>query len=245
MDLELTGRTALVTGASSGLGLASAQALRAEGVNVVMFARREHLLRTEAERIGGTAVAGDLRSNADLQRAISAATAMGGPDILVLNGGGPPAGAAVDATATAVREAFDLLFGPMVALVNFALPHLLDKGWGRIISISSGSVRTPVANLALSNAVRPGVWGYLKALAAEVADRGVTVNSVAAGALATDRTRQLHGDSPPAGLLAQIPAGRLGGAQELGDMVCFLSSARAAYVTGAFIPVDGGLSRAL
>jgi 3-oxoacyl-[acyl-carrier protein] reductase len=246
MELGLTGRTALVMGASSGLGLASAQALHEEGANVVMLARREELLRQEAERISATPVVGDVHRTPDLERAIqTAAETHGGLDILVLNGGGPPPGSAQVVSEKSIQQSVSLLLKPVVAAVNAALPHLRASGQGRIISISSVSVREPVDGLALSNAVRPGVWGYLKTLSRELAQGGITVNLVAPGRIATARLTELFGGDLPPSAADGIPAGRLGRPEELGAVVCFLASARASYLNGVLIPVDGGLSRSL
>jgi 3-oxoacyl-[acyl-carrier protein] reductase len=246
MDLGLTGRTALVMGASSGLGLASAEALREEGANVVMLARREELLHQEAERIGALPAVGDVRSGEDLERAVeSAVDRYGGLDILVLNGGGPPPGPAQSASTDAVGQAVELLLRPVVAAVGAALAHLRDSEQGRIISIASVSVLEPVDGLVLSNAVRPGVWGYLKTLSREVGRDGITVNAVAPGRIATARLTELYGGQPPESAAGGIPLGRLGEPRELGDVVCFLASRQASYLNGVIIPVDGGSSRAL
>ena len=246
MDLGLGGATALVLGASSGLGLASAEALREEGANVVMLARREEPLHEHARRLGATAVPGDVRERADLERAVETAVGTyGGLDVLVLNSGGPPAGRAQDSDEDAVRLAVELLLTPVVTLTRAALPHLRASGRGRIISIASITVFEPVANLALSNAVRPGVWGYLKTLADEVAPDGITVNAVAPGRIFTARTRALFGERPPASEIETIPLGRYGTPRELGDVICFLASRQASYLTGTIVRVDGGLSRSL
>jgi 3-oxoacyl-[acyl-carrier protein] reductase len=246
MKLALEDRTALVMGASSGLGLASAQALREENANVVMLARREELLRQEAERVGGTAVVGDVHRTADLERAVETAVeTYGGLDILVLGGGGPPPGNAVDVSEESIQRSVSLLLKPVVAAVSAALPHLRASGQGRIISISSVSVREPLDGLALSNAVRPGVWGYLKTLSRELGQDGITVNLVAPGRISTARLAELFGGDPPPAAADGIPLGRLGQPEELGAVVCFLASARASYVNGVMIPVDGGLSRSL
>ncbi len=246
MDFGLDGRTAIVLGASSGLGLASAEALAEEGANVVMFARREELLREQAQRLGATAVVGDVHDHAALEHvAETALTTYGGLDILVLNGGGPPLGGAADVSEDAIQDAVDLLLAPVVALTRAALPHLRSSGQGRIISISSISAVEPVPGLALSNAVRPGVWGYLKTLSDEVARDRITVNSVAPGRIATARMTELYGGEPPQSAADLIPAGRFGEPRELGDVVCFLASKRASYVNGAMIRIDGGLSRSL
>jgi 3-oxoacyl-[acyl-carrier protein] reductase len=247
VDLGLRGRTALVCGASSGLGLAAAEALAEEGANVVMLARRAEVLEREAGRIGGRAVVGDVREPADLERAVrTAVDEFGGLDILVPNSGGPPPARATELTPELVQEAVELLLLPVVRLVQLALPHLLASDQGRIVLIASLAVREPVPNLALTNSVRPGVVGYMKSLARELGPEGITVNSVAPGRLATARMQELYGDRGPAPEeLAQIPVGRLGEPRELGDLVAFLSSSRASYITGTLIQVDGGLARSL
>jgi 3-oxoacyl-[acyl-carrier protein] reductase len=247
MDLGLEGRTAIVGGSSSGIGLAVAETLAAEGANVALFGRRRELLEREADRIGGLAVQGDLTIPQHLERLVQATIgAFGTLDILVLNGGGPPAGAAATLTAQAVEDAVTLLLTSHVTLVGHCLPHLRASRYGRIVAIESSSVREPLANLALSNAVRPGVIGWLKTLARELGPDGVTVNAVAPGRIDTDRMREIYGaDGPPAGDLEQIPLRRLGRASEAAALVAFLASEQASYVSGAVIPVDGGLTRGL
>jgi len=247
MDMGLEGRTAIVCGASSGMGLATAEALAAEGANVVMFGRRRELLEREADRVGALAVQGDLTIPQHLERLVQATVgAFGGVDVLVLNGGGPPAGKASTISAAAVEEAVALLLTSHVTLVGRCLPHLRESGRGRIVAIESSSVREPLANLALSNAVRPGVVGWLKTLARELGPDGITVNTIAPGSIDTDRLRSLRGPGGPnAAELKSIPLRRLGQASEIATVVTFLASDRAAYVTGAVIPVDGGLTRSL
>ena len=247
MELGLAGRTAIVCGASSGMGLAIAETLAAEGANVAMFARRREVLEREAERIGALAVQGDLTIPQHLERLVQATVgAFGGVDVLILNGGGPPAGTASSLTAEAVEEAVALLLTPHVTLVARCLPHLRESGRGRIVAIESSSVREPLANLALSNAVRPGVVGWLKTLARELGPDGITVNTIAPGRIDTDRLRSVYGDSgPPTADLENVPARRLGTPAEIAAVVAFLASDRAGYVTGAVIPVDGGLTRGL
>jgi 3-oxoacyl-[acyl-carrier protein] reductase len=241
VDLGLRGKTAIVCGASSGMGLAVAEALAAEGANVAMFARRRDMLEREADRIGALAVRGDLIVPKDLAKLVEQTVgAFGGIDVLVNNGGGPPAGPAADVDDQAIEVAVELLLLSVVRLTRLCLPHLEESGRGRIVNIESSSVRAPLDNLALSNAVRPGVVGWMKTLAREVAPKGITVNTIAPGQIDTDRLRSLGGGNPDA-----VPMGRLGEPAEIASVVCFLASDRASYVTGAVIPVDGGLTRNL
>ena len=247
MDLGLAGRTAIVCGASSGMGLAVTEALVEEGANVAMFARRREVLQREAERLGALPVQGDLIIPQHLERLVQATVeAFGGIDVLVVNGGGPPPGSATELTADAVEDAVALLLTSHVKLVSLCLPHLRESGRGRIVAIESSSVREPLANLALSNAVRPGVVGWLKTLARELGPDGITVNTIAPGRIDTDRLRSLYGPGgPPESELEHVPARRLGTPDEIAAVVAFLASDRAGYVTGAVIPVDGGLTRGL
>ena len=212
MDLGLNGRSAVVLGASQGMGLAIAEALVAEGARVTMFARRVDVVEREAAAVGAVGVAGDLTSATDLERLVTTATsAHDGIDILVLNGGGPPPGAAATATAADVTAAVELLLLPHVRLVGLCLPHLRASGRGRIIAIESTSVKEPIPNLALSNAVRPGVVGWLKTLSRELGPDGITVNTIAPGRIDTERLQgPLRRDGPPTEALALIPARRVG-----------------------------------
>ncbi|MGH2997176.1 MAG: SDR family NAD(P)-dependent oxidoreductase, partial [Gaiellaceae bacterium] len=161
MDLGLKGRTAIVCGASSGMGLAIAEALAAEGAHVAMFARRRDLLEREADRIGALPVRGDVTNPAHVGRLVEQTLeAFSGIDILVNNSGGPPRSTAVELDAESLEGAVELLLVSAVRLTSLCLPHLRASGHGRVINITSSSVREPIANLALSNAVRPGVIGW-------------------------------------------------------------------------------------
>jgi 3-oxoacyl-[acyl-carrier protein] reductase len=246
MDLGLKGRTAIVSGASSGLGLATAESLAAEGANVTMFARRREVLVREADRIGALAVRGDVTNPRDLANVVQRTVeAFGGIDILVWNSGGPPPGPAVAMSTEALEEAVELLFMPALRLVELCLPHLVQSAGGRILIFTSVAAHEPSDHLALSNAVRPGVTGWAKTLSRELGPRGVTVNCVSPGRIETARLAQLYPDGPSEADLQAIPVGRWGTPQEFGDVACFLASDRARYVTGTTVVVDGGLSRDL
>jgi 3-oxoacyl-[acyl-carrier protein] reductase len=246
MDLGLKGRTAIVSGASSGLGLATAESLATEGANVTMFARRRDVLVREADRIGALAVRGDVTNPRDLENVVQRTVeAFGGIDILVWNSGGPPPGPAVAISTESLEEAVELLFMPALRLVDLCLPHLVQSAGGRILIFTSVAAHEPSDHLALSNAVRPGVTGWAKTLSRELGPRGVTVNCVSPGRIETARLAQLYPDGPSEADLQAIPVGRWGTPQEFGDVACFLASDRARYITGTTVVVDGGLSRDL
>jgi 3-oxoacyl-[acyl-carrier protein] reductase len=246
MDLGLRGRTAIVCGASAGMGLAIAEAFVEEGANVAMFARRRDVLEREADRLGALAVRGDVTTPRDLERLVERTLeAFGAIDILINNSGGPPRGAALGLGPEAYESAVELLLLSVVRLTNLCLPHLEAGGHGRIVNITSSTVREPTDNLVLSNAVRPGVIGWAKTLAREVGPKGITVNSIAPGRIDTERIREVYPEGPTEHDLQTIPLRRLGTPREIADVVCFLASDRASYITGTVIPVDGGLTRGL
>jgi 3-oxoacyl-[acyl-carrier protein] reductase len=246
VDLGLSGRTALVMGASSGLGLASAEALVGEGANVTIFGRRREVIEREAERIGALGFRGDVTVPRDLERAVEQTlAAFGGLDVLVWNSGGPAPGTALDVTPESIEQAVELLLQQLVRLVHLCLPHLAASEGGRILAITSIAAKEPVGHIALSNAVRPGVTGWLKTLSRELGPQGITVNCVAPGRFATARLEQLYPGGPSDADLADIPMRRWGQPREFGDVVCFLASDRARYLTGQTVVVDGGLQRAL
>jgi 3-oxoacyl-[acyl-carrier protein] reductase len=243
---DLTGRTAIVCGASSGMGLAIAKELDRSGADVSMFARRRKLLEEQADQIGALAVQGDLTSPRDLSELVDrTVSTFGGIDILVNNGGGPPAGPALSVDDESLEDALELLLFSAVRLTNLCLPHLRKSKAGRIINITSSSVREPIDNLALSNAVRPGLVGWAKTLSRELGPEGITVNSIAPGRIETERLAELYQTRAREADLAQIPLGRFGKPEEVAAVVAFLASDAAAYITGTVIPVDGGAGHGL
>lgn len=257
MDLGLAGCSAVVGGSSSGMGLAIARELSREGARVVLFARREELLResaAEIERETGTAVAavaGDSRDPAALARAVEEARArFGRLDILVNNTGGPPAGAVTSFDDDAWRSAAELTLLSAIRLTREALPLLRASGRGRIVNLTSSSVKDPDDGLGLSNSLRSAVTGWSKTLSREEARHGITVNCVAPGYIDTERLKYLYstGDDPEAARArdaAAIPVGRFGAPGEIAAMVAFICSTRAAFVNGITVLVDGGQSRGL
>jgi 3-oxoacyl-[acyl-carrier protein] reductase len=250
MDLDISGRTALVMGASRGLGRAVAAALAREGARVAMASRsREALEQAAAEIEGETVVmeadAADLDRLADLASEVE--QALGPIEILVANTGGPPFGGALDNELNEWEQAYkSLVLAPRV-LIEAVLPGMRERGWGRIVNVGSSSVREPIPGLALSNAHRMAAVGFFKTLASEVAADGITVNTVATGRFATERlaSNWASWEEMERGAREGVPAGRLGRPDEYGDLVAFLCSERAAYLTGAVIPLDGGLLRSV
>jgi 3-oxoacyl-[acyl-carrier protein] reductase len=246
VDLGLKGRTAIVCGASSGLGLGTAESLADEGANVTMFARRRDVLEREADRLGALAIRGDVTNPRHLRNVVDRTLeAFGGIDVLVWNSGGPPPGPASAVTPELLEQAVELLFVPAVRLVELCLPHLQRSEAGRVLFLTSSTVKEPTDDLALSNAIRPGLTGWAKSLARELGPRGITVNCVAPGRIDTARLAQLYPDGPTEEQMKAIPLGRWGTPREFGDVVCFLASERARYVNGVTLAVDGGLIRSL
>jgi len=250
MDLGLSGRRAAVAASSSGLGLAAARALAADGVHVALCGRDAHRLADAVASIteaGGSAVGlgADVSTVAGATAFVAAAhDALGGVDILVANGGGPPAGTFATTPLEAYAPALELSLLSTVAMCTAAVPAMQVQGWGRVVAITSISVRQPIANLILSNTARAGVTGFLKTLALEVAGDGVTVNSVQPGSHATDRLRSVYGEDLSA-VAADTPMGAVGRPDDFGAVVAFLCADQARFITGAALPVDGGAYRAL
>lgn len=254
MDLGLTGRTAVVGGATGGLGRAVATALAAEGVRVAVVGRRAELAEQVADEIGGVPVVADLTDAAQRDAAVATVRErLGDVDVLVLNGGGPPPGTASGLDVAGASAAVEALVSPHVALVEAFLPGMRERGWGRVVAIGSSGVQQPIPNLAASNLGRAALAGYLKTLAGEVSGDGVTVNMVLPGRIDTDRVRSLdaaaaqrqdtEADAVRAASIATIPVGRYGEPDEFAAVVAFLASTRAAYVTGEQVRCDGGLVR--
>jgi 3-oxoacyl-[acyl-carrier protein] reductase len=244
MDLGLSGRRALVTAASKGLGRACAATLIAEGARVFISSRSPDAAAREIGAVGS--LAADIAGEGEPERVVAAAVdTLGGLDVLVVNAGGPPPGTFQDVPVPAWETAFQLTLMSAVRLVRAALPSLKGSDQARIVFISSISVRQPLPYLALSNSLRAAVTGLAKTLSLELAPDHITVNSVAPDAILTDRIRQLAGGDE-AGVRAmgeRAPMGRLGTPEEFAAAVVFLCSRQAAYISGQTLGVDGGSLR--
>ena len=247
MDLGLAGKVFLVTGGSRGLGRAGAEELVAEGAHVVVSARTEDAVRRTAEELGCVGVAGDLTDPGTPGRLVDAAmSSYGRLDGALISVGGPPAGAALSLTDEQWRTAFDSVFLGTVRLSRAVFAALPPEG-GSIAFVLSTSVKAPIAGLAASNGLRPGLAMLAKTMADELGPRGVRVNGLLPGRIQTDRIRELDGDDPEVHerVAAGIPLRRYGDASEFGRVAAFLLSEAASYVSGAMVPVDGGAMRAL
>jgi 3-oxoacyl-[acyl-carrier protein] reductase len=246
MDLGLEGRVALVTGGSRGIGFGIAAGLAAEGARVAVAARGERRVREAAQRVGGHGVVFDSDDLDAVPGVIADVEAALGPiDVYVANTGGPPAG---EDPLGFTREQWEaahrtLVLSPM-AFLERLLPGMRSRGWGRVVAIGSIAVREPIASLQLSNAHRPGLVAAFKVLAGRVAADGVTLNTVHPGRIATDRLYSTAGspEAAEADARESVPAGRLGTVEELAAAAVFLCSARASYITGTSLLVDGGVS---
>ncbi|MBX9690441.1 MAG: SDR family oxidoreductase [Candidatus Obscuribacterales bacterium] len=260
MDLGLKGKKALVCGASKGLGYASAEALAMENADVILLGREEITLKEASLKLKKQSSGNISYAVCDLlseeqRKALLAdlKERFGSIDIIIHNVGGPKASAVEDTTLEAWNEGFQRLFLPVVELNHAFLPQMKKQGWGRIITVTSLSVVEPIPMLAVSNAIRSASTAMSKTLSDEVAKFGVTVNCVAPGMIATDRSEELmkariakSGQSKEeyeADLKKSIPAARLGRPEEYGAAVCFLCSQQASYITGSTLFVDGGKRR--
>ncbi len=254
MDLRIRGKVALVTGASSGLGEAVALALAAEGVKLAIAARRKDKLQNVADAAKKAGAADARAFEADLTDPKSIAklladvkAAYGGVDILIANGGGPKPGTVTQLAIDDWDGGYNAVLRNMLALVYGVLPEMQQRGWGRIVSLASTSVKQPIPNLALSNAFRVALTSALKTLSIEVASQGITVNTIATGRVDTERLQQLYpsGESMAESAKADVPIGRVAKPAEFAPMVAFLCGEPAAYVTGQTIAIDGGLVKSL
>ncbi|HEV2054671.1 MAG TPA: SDR family oxidoreductase [Methylomirabilota bacterium] len=263
MDLGLKGKVALVVAASKGMGKASAMGFGAEGARVAMCARGEADLKAAAEDVRKQtgaeviAVPADASRPEDIERVVAKAReTWGGVDVLVANVGGPPPGPFDQLSDEQWKAAFEQVHLSTVRFIRLVLPDMKKKKWGRILAIQSSSVKQPVDGLILSNGIRPGIAGMFKTLANELAKDGITVNMVLPGRIRTDRfighqkdLAARAGKSLEEWLATRstpdIPMGRIGTPEEFANMVVFLGSERASYVTGCVVQVDGGLIKSV
>jgi 3-oxoacyl-[acyl-carrier protein] reductase len=262
MDLGLRGRTAVVGGASSGLGEAVADALAAEGCRLLLWSRSEDRLAPVAERLRNAHGASVATLAADATSPVAAALigeaatrALGDVDICILNAGGPTPVDPLTTDADGWRTAFQLLAITHITLAQGLLPGMRQRGWGRVVALMSSTIREPIPALVYSTAGRSALAGWMKTAARAVAADGVTINGVLTGRIDTPRVAQIDRDRAEregrsidevkADTISTIPAGHYGQPHELASVVGFLCSERASYITGAFVPVDGGLLKTI
>jgi 3-oxoacyl-[acyl-carrier protein] reductase len=255
MDLGLDGKTAIVTGASAGLGLACARELVEEGANVAICARSADGVAAAVEELRGLGGRGQVEGRAldvlDFPAAgawvDAVAERFGGVDVLIANAGGPPPGSATQVTLAQHRTAIETNLLASVNLTEAALPHLRRRPWGRVLYIASISAKEPVPGLALSNTARAGLLGFAKSLATDVAAEGITVNVLAPGYTRTARLEDAVGDADAIRRLAEgaIPMRRVGEPEEFAAAAIFLASARASFISGTVLQIDGGSTSSL
>lgn len=254
MDLGIRGRVALVTGASSGIGAAIALALAAEGVSLAVAARRRDKLESVVNRAKSAGATDarlfevDLSNSPAIERMLAGVKdTLGNPDILVLNGGGPKPGVYSSLTLEDWDVGYRDVLRNILEMTNSVLPGMTANNWGRIVALTSSSVKQPIPNLTLSNAFRTALVSALKTLSIEVAKDGITVNSIATGRVDTDRLRHLYPDDAAmtAAAKVDVPIGRVAAPAEFAPMVAFLCSEPARYITGQTIAIDGGLIKAI
>ncbi len=246
MDLGLDGRVALVTGASRGIGFGIARALVADGARVAISSSSRERIEAAAAEIGARGYVHDTIDLDGAPRLVERVEQELGPvDVLVANTGGPPGGDPLEFTREQWQDAHrELMLGPM-ALIEAALPGMRERGFGRILNISSSAAREPIPTLMLSSAHRSGMLATFRTVAWKVAGDGVTLNTILPGRIATDRITHLYGSLEEAEAVArdEVPAGRLGTVEEIAAAAAFLCSERASYITGVALQVDGGLAR--
>lgn len=262
MDFGITNKRALVLASSKGIGRGIAEALAAEGADVLLCGRTSERLDEGAEAINGrgggraSVLTVDLADKDAAGRLHAAALdLLGGVDILVNNTGGPPPGGARDPDADAWRQQFDTMILRLIEITGLCLPAMVEAGWGRVLTVASSGVVQPIPNLAISNTLRPAIIGWSKTLAGEVASSGVTVNVLLPGRIATERNEVLAKanaerlgktvEEVKAAAQADIPAGRYGTVEEFAAVATFLCSGPASYVTGTVVRCDGGVVRAI
>ena len=242
MDFGISGKRAAIAAASSGLGLATAKALAEEGVKVAICGRDRARIQKAASSLGHDAAAlvADVSTPEGAQHFVERSRdALGGLDILITNAGGPPPGNFAATDIEAYSHAVSLNMLSVIAMCKEAVPKMREQGWGRVVAITSISVRQPLPGLILSNTARAGATGFLKTLAREVAPDGVTVNSIQPGVHKTRRVEEIYGGQI-ARAADDIPVGVLGSADDFGRVAAFLCSVSARFITGAAVPVDGG-----